>query len=296
MSSQNGSGLVIEQSVSLAPLTSFRIGGPAMYLAVARSVDEVTHAVQFAEGERVPLKVLGGGSNILVSDAGVRAVVLKLAAEDDFGEVSGSGGIIRAGGAVKTGKLVSFAEERGLSGLEPLAGIPGTIAGAVRMNAGGEAGTVGPRVKWVRTFDLYGGGEPVELGPGDIEFGYRSSSLTGQVILEVGLELEEADEKTVGEATRERLLQRRSNQPGGKHSAGCVFKNPGGIPAGEMIDQLGLKGAAAGGAAVSRVHANFIVASKGAKASDVMELIELIRERALRERGVELELEIELWK
>ena len=280
----------------LAPLTSFRIGGPARYLVTARGVDEIDHAIRLAEAERLPLKVLGGGSNILVADEGVEAVVLRLDAAGAFGETDVDGDVLRAGGAVKTGELIGLAERQGLSGLEPLAGIPGTIAGAVRMNAGGRGGTVGPLVRCARALDLEAGGVLVELGPDEMEFSYRTSSLTGMIILGVELELENADPKRVGEATREWLRRRRATQPGGRRSAGCVFRNSPDVAAGELIDGLGLKGTTVGGASISEVHANYIVASGSASASDVRGLIELVRERALREGGVALELEIEIWE
>jgi len=282
--------------VPLAPLTSFRIGGPARYLVTARGVDDMDRAIRIAEAERLPLKILGGGSNILVADEGVEAVVLRLDPAGAFGRADIDGNVLRAGGAAKTGKLIALAEREGLSGLEPLAGIPGTIAGAIRMNAGGRGGTVGPLVRCVRALDLEAGGGLIELGPDEMEFSYRTSSLTGMIILGVELELQIADPKKVGEATREWLRRRRATQPGGEHSAGCVFRNPSDAAAGELIDGLGLKGVTAGGASISEVHANYIVASGGAKASDVRELIELVRERALRERGVALELEIEIWE
>jgi UDP-N-acetylmuramate dehydrogenase len=282
-----------EEKTPLGPMTSFRVGGLARLFCRPRSADDVARAARRAAGEGVALRILGGGTNVLVADEGVSDLVARLDPEA-LGTARTEDRMVRAGGAAATAGLVAMAANSGLSGLEPLAGLPGTVGGGLRMNAGAGGGAIGELVHSVTA--VTPDGRTVRLERSEIEFGYRESSLAGLCVVEAELELASSDPKRVRSATRASMDERWSKQPRGVRSAGCVFKNPPGVPAGRLIDELGLKGESVGGASVSEVHANFIVARGGALAADVLGLIEMIRDRARRERGIELELEIEVWR
>jgi UDP-N-acetylmuramate dehydrogenase len=189
---------------------------------------------------------------------------------------------------------VREAAAAGLSGLEGLAGIPGTVGGALVMNAGGRYGCIGDVVKEVEALDS--GGGKVLLDAAGAGFAYRRSRLGGLVVTACRLGLTAEDPEVVRKRTREVLKEKRSSQPLSAASAGCVFRNPSAdLPAGRLIEELGLKGRRAGGAAISERHANYIVNLGGAACGDVLELIDAVREAARRGRGVELELEVEVW-
>jgi UDP-N-acetylmuramate dehydrogenase len=183
--------------------------------------------------------------------------------------------------------------DNGLSGLECMAGIPGTVGGAVRMNAGGGSGEFGDVVRDVTVMDS---GGVIETWSRDrLGFGYRRSEIGDRIVLSARLELVEEDPVTVRRRFDDNFENKRRSQPISCRSAGCIFKNPAGQSAGALIDRAGLKGARCGGAQVSEQHANFIIAGRGATASDVLRLIDLIRDRVLSEFGTELEVEVEIW-
>ena len=191
------------------------------------------------------------------------------------------------------GRAVTAAVHHGLAGLETLIGIPGTIGGALHGNAGSRAGSIG---QW--TLDatvLTATGEISQRGSDELVFGYRQSSLEDLVILEAGCDLEEDDPRTLAQRMQKQWIIRKTAQPMGNQCTGCVFKNPRGQSAGEMIDKAGLKGTRIGGAVVSSRHANFIIAEPECTAQDVLRLIELVRGQIRDRMGVELELELEVW-
>lgn len=276
----------------LAPYTWYRLGGPARVLANATSAEQLAAVLAWAGREGLPVYPLGAGANVLVSDDGVDGVVVRLAG-GEFHDVHWLADGAVAGGGVDVGKLALRAVRRGLAGLECMAGIPGTVGGCVRMNAGGRFGEIGDVVRRVWTVDRSGcrrEWERRELG-----FGYRCSALGDHIVERVEFVLTPTD----SEALRARYdgiwAAKTSSQPLGTGSAGCVFKNPPGDSAGRLIDRAGCKGLAYGGARVSPVHANFIVASGGAAAADVLRLIAIVRKRVREQCGVELELEVKLW-
>ncbi|MBU0719090.1 MAG: UDP-N-acetylmuramate dehydrogenase [Planctomycetes bacterium] len=282
----------VECDAPLGKLTWFRLGGPARYLSRPRSADELAAIMTRARNEGLETQVLGAGANVLVRDDGVDGVVVRLD-QPGFREVEWDGLTARVGAGVDLMLFVRECSARGLSGLEGLAGIPGTIGGAVRMNAGtrhGEIGDVVRDVELLRRDNVRDTWTRDQLG-----FGYRRSALDGEIVLSARLEFSQGDPQQVNEAFVEHLAEKMRTQPLGAHSAGCVFKNPAGRSAGELIDRAGLKGTRCGGARVAREHANFIVADDGASASDVLRLIDLIRDRVAREFDVELELEVEVW-
>ena len=247
-----------------------------------------------AADENVGVKVLGRGANVLVSDDGFDGVVVRLDSEE-FGRVDRRGGRFEVGAGVDLMPLVRRCSREGLSGLQALAGIPATVGGAVRMNAGGPAGEMGDVVDEITVLTPE---RKVEVRSREqVGFRYRHTGLEeGCVILSATLGLHEDDPKRVRSAFREHLERKQKTQPLAEHSAGCIFKNPTLKPAGALIDQAGLKGTRYGAAEVSTMHANFIVARSGATASDVLHLIDFVRERVLRVFDTELETEIEIWR
>ena len=238
--------------------------------------------------------MLGRGANVLVSDDGYDGVVVRLDAEE-FRRVRRRGGNLDVGAGVDLMPLVRRCSRDGLAGVAGLAGIPATIGGAIRMNAGGPACEIGEVVQNVRV--LTEDRRVVVRTAGEVGFGYRHTKLPGgEVILGATLALQEDDPERVRAEFQEHLTRKQRTQPLAEHSAGCIFKNPAIKPAGALIDQAGLKGSRVGAAEVSTVHANFIVAGSGATASDVLHLIDFVRERVLRLFDTELETEIEIWR
>lgn len=283
---------ILSENVPLADLTSLKVGGPVRYLAEPRSVAELVSLVRALKGDRVPYRVIGGGTNILAGEAGFDGVAIRLAGE--FANLVFAEDGLTAGAAVPLARLVNECAERGLSGAECLAGIPGTVGGAVIMNAGGHWGEIRSIVESVAV--LSAGGWPMTVPASEITFGYRSSSLKGQVVLSAAFKLEVSEPRKVRQSTRLFLDQKRAAQDLASSSAGCVFKNPpDGPPAGALIDRAGLKGHRIGGASVSTLHANFILTSDGATAKDVFDLVGLVKDRVAQAFGVVLELEVQLW-
>ena len=282
----------IEFDAPLGPLTWFRLGGGARYLYHPPDAPSLASLMNRAKQEDVPVKVLGSGGNVLISDDGFDGVVVRLDT-DTFRTVKRDGTSLDVGAGVDLMPLARRCSEQGLSGLEGLAGIPSTIGGAVRMNAGGRSGEFGTVVREVRVLDADGA---IETWSHDrVGFGYRHSELGDRIVLSVKLELAEGDPHSVKRAFDEHFAFKQRTQPLTDKSAGCVFKNPTGHSAGALIDQAGLKGARCGQAQVSDRHANFIVARSGATASDVLHLIDVIRERVRRVFDIELEVEIDIW-
>jgi len=251
-----------------------------------------------AREEDIPLKVLGRGANVLVSDDGFDGVVVRLD-HASFRRVERRGSQVTVGAGVDLMPFARSCSNRGLAGLECMAGIPSSIGGAVRMNAGGRFGELGQIVRQVRV--LCSDGETESWSRDRCGFGYRHSSIGDHIVLSAQLELVEDDPARVRRAFEECFAAKRETQPLGERSAGCIFKNPTGRSAqgrsaGALIDQAGLKGAQWGAARVSERHANFIVARRGATASDVLHLIDLIRERVRSAFSTELEVEVDIWR
>ncbi|MGB2985361.1 MAG: UDP-N-acetylmuramate dehydrogenase [Phycisphaerae bacterium] len=272
--------------------TWFCLGGCARYLFRPRTAEDLASVMIRARQGDLPCKVLGSGANVLVSDDGFDGVVVRL---DDhaFCKVDQCGTALEVGAGVELMPLARNCSERGLSGLEGMAGIPGTVGGAVRMNAGGRFGEFGQVVRQVRLLRMDGG---IETWPHDrIGFAYRRTELGDRIVLSARLELVEDDPHRVKRRFEECLEYKTRSQPLAGKSAGCIFKNPAGQSAGALIDKAGLKGTRYGEAYVSDQHANFIIARHGATASDILHLIDLIRERVRRVFDIELEVEVDIW-
>ena len=238
------------------------------------------------------IRVLGFGSNLLASDKGVRGAVIKLEG-DEFGRTEFDGDCLTAGAAAGLNKVVLDCVRKGLSGLDALTGIPGSVGGAVRMNAGGSFGDIGTSVESVILMGA--DGNIFEKSKPELVFDYRWTNITAKFVLSADIMLVESDKEQMLRTLKEVWIYKKNSQPLNIRNAGCVFKNPRGLSAGALIDRTGLKGLQIGGAQVSEKHANFIIAHKGCRSNDVQRLIEAVRERVKDKFNVELELELEIW-
>jgi UDP-N-acetylmuramate dehydrogenase len=292
MSVLTGFEKIVRQEELLAMHTWFQIGGPAQYMAEPHNADELIALVERCREESVAVRMLGSGSNILVRDKGVQGMVIRLI-EPAFAEIKVAGQTITAGGGARLGQVVTTAAREGLAGLETLVAIPGTLGGALHGNAGTHGGDVG---QWTTQATVISyAGEVVTRERDEMAFGYRQSSLDEPVILQARLQLEADDPQEVSKRLQKHWIIRKASQPMGHQCAGCVFKNPRGVSAGELIEQAGLKGTRIGGAVVSDRHANFVVAEPDCTSSDVLRLIDVIRDQVRDRLDVELELELEIW-
>jgi UDP-N-acetylmuramate dehydrogenase len=283
---------IVRQREPLADRTWLRIGGAAEFFAEPNSVDELAALVRRCAHENVPIRLLGGGSNVLVRDEGVSGVVVSLSSPA-FSRLQINGGHVTAGGGVKLAHAISETVRCGLGGLEPLVGIPGTIGGALHGNSGSRGGDVG---QWAcRAQVMTRGGEILQRDREDLVFAYRQSSLDELVILNAEFHLEPDDPVQLTKRLQKQWIIKKASQPLSHQNVASVFKNPRGMSAGMLIDQAGLKGTRVGEVEVSNRHANFIVAGTGATSQDVLRLIDMIRSRVAERLGVELETELEIW-
>jgi UDP-N-acetylmuramate dehydrogenase len=282
----------VKRDEPLAPHTWFHLGGPAEYFAEPQTVDQLQALVRRCHETQTPVRLLGGGSNVLVRDEGVAGVVVHLSAPT-FNEIKIDKQTLAAGGGAKLGHAISMSVREGLAGLEALVGIPGTIGGALHGNAGSHGGDIG---QWTsRATVMTRRGEILERARDELVFAYRESSLDELVIVGAEFELEKDDPEQLTKRMQTQWIIKKAAQPLGHQSAGCIFKNPRGMSAGMLIDQASLKNTRYGQALVSDRHANFIVAEAGATSQDVLQLIEVVRERVSERLGIELETEIEFW-
>ena len=282
---------VVSERVSLGPLTTYKFGGPARWYAEARSDGELSAIMAARRAAGVDLLILGRGSNLLVADAGYGGIVVRLAG--DFAAVSfGEDGTITAGGAVSLPILARQAAKAGRGGLEWYVGIPGSVGGAVRMNAGGHGSDTGEWLVDAAVMDA-GTGTVGARDVAALDLSYRHSNLTDtDIVLSARFNSIARDPAESEALIREITRWRREHQPGGTLNAGSVFKNPPGDAAGRIIEEVGLKGYRCGGAAVSSRHANFFVAEAGACAQDIYDLVWAVRRRVGEAVGVWLEPEI----
>lgn len=270
--------------------TSFGIGGPADILAVPTDTSALAALLQTCRQAGLPTLVIGNGTNIIVRDGGFRGVVVKLG--EALGDIRRQGRRLIAQSGAGLDRLCVQAAEAGLDGLAWAAGIPGTVGGAVWMNAGANGGEVGQTVRRVTVLNTEG--EHLDLTPADLDFSYRHSALQQQplVVLEVEFELVEGLPADIRRAMYETIEKRLSRQPLKERSAGSIFKRPPGDFAGRLIDCSGCKGLTIGMAQISAKHAGFIVNVGGATANDVLQLIEQVRNRVHDEHGIWLEQEV----
>jgi UDP-N-acetylmuramate dehydrogenase len=283
---------IVREAEPLAPHTWFQLGGPAEFFAEPNSVEELAALVRRCHDAGVQIRLLGGGSNLLVRDNGVEGLVVRLSAPT-FSEIGVQARTVTAGGGAKLGHIVSTVVAAGLAGLETLVGIPGTVGGALHGNSGSRGGDVG---QWTsRATVMSRSGEVLQREREDLVFSYRQSSLDELAILACQFQLEEDDPQELTKRMQTQWIVKKAGEPLGDQRSGCIFKNPRGISAGMLIEQAGLKATRIGGAEVSERNANFIVVAPEATSADVLKLIELVRSRVAERLGVELETEIEIW-
>lgn len=284
-------GVPFRENEPLSRHTSMGVGGPASVMAFPRSPEELRQALRLRSELGVPHRVLGGGSNLVVVDEGLDELVVNT---EQMRRVEiGEGGAVTAEGGANVIRTVVSCCRAGWRGLESAVGIPGSIGGAAVMNAGAYGFSISDVLTSILVYDE--DGRPTEP-PEGWRFHYRGSSIPeGAAVASIAVQLRPEEPAVLEKETRELTAQRMRSQPGGRN-AGCVFKNPPQALAGKLIDELGLKGTRIGGAVVSPRHANFIVNDQGARAQDVLDLLERVRERVRREAGVELELEVKVWR
>jgi len=283
----------------LGPLTTYRVGGTAAVVAHVRRPEDLPAVAAAGAASGLPVTVVGRGSNLLVADAGWAGIAVVLDGGDEaFGAIRIAGPVVRAGAAVPLPALARRSADAGLTGFEWAVGVPGSVGGAVRMNAGGHGSNMAATLVACRRADLHGTGEAVTVPAADLKLGYRSSAIAAHhVVLDADLALIPGDVETSRATIREIVRWRRLHQPGGQN-AGSVFTNPADDPAGRsagwFIDAAGLKGHRLGTAMVSPKHANFVQADPGGSADDVARLIHLVTDVVAARFGVRLHPELRL--
>jgi len=278
---------------SMKELTSLRIGGEAALFVVPEDLEDLKTVISFCKERGVRLLVIGNGSKLLIRDEGFKGVVAKLGTS--FTKIENEGEEITVGAGLDLSTLIDFVAEKGLSGLELLAGIPGTVGGAIARNASAFGQDLGQRVISVRALDNNNG--DFTISKEDILFGYRTSIFLGKkdwIITEVKLALSPEKKEDVLSRLREARDKKMKTQPISSPSAGCVFKNPTSSSAGLLIQKAGCSGLRVGDAQVSIQHANFIINKGNARARDIIELIDMVRERVKMSSGITLEPELEI--
>ena len=285
-------GMEVLENAMMSDYTTYKIGGPADYLVFPEEAEQLHQLILKLRELVIPFFILGEGSNILVSDSGIKEVVISLKKctaeiyyqnEDEI--IAGAGTLLM--------DVVKYAEQQEISGLGCLSGIPGTVGGALIMNAGAFGGEIGDHVKWVQVIDEQN--EIIKLWPEQIEFGYRRApGLKNKIVLSVLLKekYEPGIRKKLENFREEYLKKRKNKQPLNYGSCGSVFKRPEGNYAGALIEQAGCKGLRIGNAMVAQKHANFILNMGQAKAMDVFQIIKEIRKRVYEKFGVELQPEV----
>ena len=283
-------GCRVCEAEPMAAHTTFRIGGAAEVFAAAETTEQAAAIVRLCRKEGVPLLVVGNGSNLLVSDNGIRGVVLHLASSN----ITVSGNTVTAAAGVQLAKLCNAACEASLAGLEFAFGIPGTVGGGVYMNAGAYGGQLSDVLRSVTAVTPCG--EVVTMTAEELKLGYRHSVFmeNGYIITEATMELAVGDTAAIREAMNEYMARRRDKQPLEYPSGGSFFKRPEGYFAGALIEQCGLKGFTVGGAQVSEKHAGFVINRGGATCADVMALSDAVTQRVKERFGVVLEREVQL--
>lgn len=286
------SGAILNNE-NLSRLTSFRLGGPADYLLVPPDLDDLQRLLQQAHTQNIPIHLLGGGTNLLVADSGIRGWVIKMSRQ--AGTLQRVENRIVVGAGISLSQLIKKAVADGLSGLEGLYGIPGTVGGAVAQNAGAFGAAVSDCLVSITLMDETGSLRKCPRE--ELDFSYRSGPLGdgNQVIVEAVFQLKPDEPKLLEKTIKNIIQERKKKFPLSKPTAGCIFKNPSPDSAGKLIDRAGMKGVSIGGAMVSPIHANFIVNTDSARADDVYRLMRLIQEQVNNRFGILLEPEVKLW-
>ncbi len=308
-------GIRYETDAPVGPeMTWYGVGGSADVLAHPAGTAQLSALVARCYEQKIPVYMLGSGANLLVKDEGVRGVVVRLD-DPSFSQIKIEGTKLAAGPGVDLFKLVLECAKAGLAGLAHVAGIPASVGGAIRMNAGGAFGDIGSTVQKVHV--MAENGQVYCRDRDDLVFGYRTTNIVAPYILDVEFDMDEADPQDVAKRVKEIFLYKKNTQPMAENSAGCAFKNPSVIKpgyepdpeqesdgpppptervsAGKLIDEAGLKGHRVGGAEVSQRHANFIFTHPGCTAADVIALMEHIQQTVLDRSGIALKREVVIW-
>ena len=282
---------IVQKEVPLGPLTTYKSGGAARYYAEVPDHRALEELVGQGTLDLLPILILGRGSNLVVSDEGFPGLVIRLGV--GFGEMEFDATTVTAGAAVSLPRLARAAVDHGLSGLEFFVGVPGSVGGAVRQNAGCFGHETRDRLEHAVVLDLTDGSKR-KAGPDALEMSYRHSNVEAtDVVVQAVFVSTESDVSASKDELRRITRWRRDHQPGGTFNAGSVFKNPQGEAAGALIDRLGLKGMAVGDVKVSEKHANFFVAGSGATSADIVKLVIAVKNRVFEETGTILEPEIQ---
>lgn len=276
----------------LAPYTALKVGGPAEFLAQPRSREELAAVIQCCYRDKIPLRLIGAGSNVLVRDEGVNGAVVRLS-EPAFTTIKVEDRRVRAGSGANLSALISQSARHGLAGLETLVGIPATVGGALRCNAGDRAGEIGQHVVSVEVMDERGQTDVRERD--ELRFSPGASNLDDPVMLGAEFELDPDQPDAIVKRMRKAWIQRKAGRPFNYQSAGRMSKNPRSRPAAVLIEQAGLVKTRVGGAEVSDRNANYAIAHPGASARDILRLIELVRSKVKEVHGIDLELEMAVW-
>ncbi|MBN2419084.1 MAG: UDP-N-acetylmuramate dehydrogenase [Deltaproteobacteria bacterium] len=279
-------------NTSMSSYSTFRVGGNAEAICFISELPLLTQVVSFLHSEEIPWMTIGKGSNLLITDKGINGAVIILRGK--LAEVfEGNGQTVTAGGGISIVRLLKYCVQNELSGMEFMSGIPGTLGGAVIMNAGACGQEIGARLKKIGIVNREGKKE--EIDRSQISFEYRRSNMPeSAIVYSVTLGLEKGEGDSIRERIRINLDKRKKSQPLNMPSAGSVFKNPPGKFAGKLIEESGLKGKRIGGAMISPGHANFIVNAGNARASDIIELIDYTRKKVKEDSGIDLETEIKV--
>jgi UDP-N-acetylmuramate dehydrogenase len=292
MAFRSGFEHILREDEVLAPYTWLRLGGPAQYFAEPANVDELSQLVSRCQAEDMPVRLLGGGSNLLVRDSGVEGLVIHLSAAT-FCAVTIEDGGISAGGGAKLSHLISAAVREGLAGLESLVGIPGTVGGALHGNASSHGADIGTCTEAATV--MAHSGEIIRRSREELLFAYRDSSLDELVILDARFALEQTDPQELTKKMQKLWIVNKAAQPLRDQTTVMMFKDPGGVSAASLIEQAGLEDSRIGAVELSDRNANYVVVEAGASARNVLDLIELLREGVSQRLGVELETAIDIW-
>lgn len=289
---QSGFEHILREREPLAPYMWLRLGGEAEYFAEPTNVDELAQLVKRCREEDMPVRLLGGGSNVLIRDDGVGGLVIHLSAAQ-FGHVTAERDGLTVGGGAKLSHAISVAVRDGLAGLEQLAGIPGTVGGALHGNATCHGTDIGHCTQSATV--LTHAGEIADRSRSDLVFAYRESNLDELAILEARFELERTDSLELTKRMQKLWIVNKAAQPLRHQRSTMLFKDPGGISAASLIDQAGLHATRVGGVELSDRNVNYAVAGENATSRDILGLIDFLRESVLQRLGVELATAVDIW-
>tara|TARA_B100000965_G_scaffold131016_1_gene109217 strand:+ start:1543 stop:2418 length:876 start_codon:yes stop_codon:yes gene_type:complete len=281
----------LKKNISLSNFTTWRIGGPAEWIAQPKNNEELQYLINWINQKQISCNIIGAGSNLLINDKGIKGLILCMRKLKGI-QIEKNTGIINVLSGEMLPTLARKAAENGLHGLEWAVGIPGTIGGAIVMNAGAQGNCISNHLESITTISLTG--EYKRIKAIDLDFGYRYSLLQHQklIVVSAQLKLKSGQAEKIRETTKQNLNHRLRTQPYKDQSCGSVFRNPEPLKAAKLIEAIGLKGFRIGGAEVSKIHSNFIINANNASSSDIQELIKYIQEKVFESYGIVLETEV----